>query len=70
MYYTTAFALENRVKAKLGYTMVDPATVSAALQNPISGLTLNERLQEKQKAGYNQSEGYGYARTHCRRIVR
>lgn len=49
MYYTTAFALENGVKAKLGYTMVDPAAVSAALQNPISGLTLNERLQENRR---------------------
>jgi hypothetical protein len=49
MYYATGYAMEKGVQAKLGYTMVDPAVVSASIQNPISGLTLNERLRENER---------------------
>lgn len=48
-YYATGFAMEKNVQAKLAYTMIDPKVVTAAIQNPISGLTLNERLRDKRR---------------------
>jgi uncharacterized protein with gpF-like domain len=48
-YYRTAYAMEKGVQAKLAYTMIDPKVITASIQNPISGLTLNERLRERQR---------------------
>lgn len=43
-YYRKAWELETMTRAKLGYSFVKPEVVKRAIQNPISGLTLNERL--------------------------
>ncbi len=43
-YFRAAFQFEKGVQAKLGYTTLNQKAVIAAIQNPISGLTLNERL--------------------------
>ena len=43
-YYRTGWALETSTRAKLGYSYVKPDVVNAVLQNPMTGLTLNERL--------------------------
>jgi len=48
-YYRTAFAYELEAQAKLRYVLLNPKTIEASVQNPISGLTLNRRLQ-KQRA--------------------
>jgi hypothetical protein len=45
-YYRTAFFLESGVQAKLGYGLINPDTIKAAVQNPISGLTLNQTLEK------------------------
>lgn len=44
-YYRTAWALETETRARLGYSAVDPKTVQLSVQNPFTGLTLNERLE-------------------------
>lgn len=44
-YYLTAWSIEAEAKAKLGYVSVSPETLTAMTENPISGLTLNERLE-------------------------
>ncbi len=46
-YFRTAFALEKEVQAKLSYTRVDPKVVWAAVQMPISGASLNERVRQR-----------------------
>lgn len=43
-YFRTAFAIEVESQAKLAYGMINPKIIEASIQNPISGLTLNERL--------------------------
>ena len=43
-YYTTAFAIEKEVQAKLSYKLLDPEKIRLAIQNPVSGLTLNQTL--------------------------
>jgi len=43
-YYRTAYALESDIQARLSYKILDAARIKAAVQNPISGLTLNETL--------------------------
>jgi len=43
-YYRTAFEAEKTVQAKLAFRKLNPDVVKMALQNPISGLTLNDRL--------------------------
>jgi len=43
-YYRTAYFFESGVQAKLGYGLINPEVIKAAVQNPISGLTLNETL--------------------------
>lgn len=45
-YYSTGYALENEVEIKIGYVPVSEDAVIASIQNPISGLTLNERLEK------------------------
>lgn len=44
-YYRTAWALETETRARLGYSAVDHKTVQLSVQNPFTGLTLNERLE-------------------------
>lgn len=44
-YYRTAWALESETRARLGYSAVDAKTVQLSVQNPFTGLTLNERLE-------------------------
>lgn len=46
-YYRTGFEMEIGVKAKLGYTQIDDKVVIASVQNPISGLKLNDRLEKQ-----------------------
>lgn len=43
-FFRTAFAIEYEAQAKLAYGMINPKIIEASVQNPISGLTLNERL--------------------------
>ena len=45
-YYRTALAVELGAGAKLNYTVLNPKVILASVQNPISGLTLNERLRK------------------------
>ncbi len=45
-YYRTAFAIELEAGAKLNYTILNPKVIEAAVQNPLSGLTLSERLRK------------------------
>lgn len=45
-YYSTGFALETEAQVNIGYLPVSQETVVASIQNPISGLTLNERLEK------------------------
>lgn len=49
-YYRTGFVLEKQAQANLSYTLLNPHTVQAAVQNPLSGLTLNERLSKNRGA--------------------
>lgn len=44
-YYRTAWALESETRARLGYSAVDLKTVQLSIQNPFTGLTLNDRLE-------------------------
>ena len=44
-YLRTAWALESETRARLGYSAVDAKTVRLSVQNPFTGLTLNERLE-------------------------
>ncbi|MEK4131999.1 phage minor head protein [Solibacillus sp. FSL W8-0474] len=48
-YYLTAHAVETATQAKLNYSTVRPETLAAMLENPVAGLTLNQRL-ERQRA--------------------
>lgn len=45
-YYRTAYAIEKEVQAKLSYLPLDTARIKAAIQNPITGLTLNQILEK------------------------
>ncbi len=47
MYYRTAWAVEGVAGVNLGYGLLDPEAVKAAIENPISGLTLSERLEKR-----------------------
>ncbi len=49
-YYRAAYSIEKEIQAKLSYMPLDTARIKAAIQNPISGLTLNNTLL-KNKAG-------------------
>lgn len=45
-YYSTGFALESESQVKLSYAMINEEVISQSVQNPISGLTLNDRLEK------------------------
>ena len=45
-YLSTGFTLETEAQSKLAYALLPKEAVVAAVQNPISGLTLNERLEK------------------------
>lgn len=45
-YYLTAWAVETDTLSRLAYSAVSAATITAMIENPISGLTLTERLQK------------------------
>lgn len=56
-YYRVAFALETEVQAKLAYSKINPKVIQASIQNPISGLTLNQTLEKNRRnviIGINQ----------------
>jgi hypothetical protein len=46
-YYLTAWAVESYAATKIGYAAVPPETLTAMLNNPVAGLTLNERLEKQ-----------------------
>jgi hypothetical protein len=46
-YYLTGHAVEMHIQKKIGYRAVRPETFKAMLDNPINGLTLNQRLQKR-----------------------
>lgn len=69
-YFTTAYSIETTAQVKLAYTQINPKVIEAAVNNPISGLTLNERLQRNRQdilyrirgditQGLLRGEGYG-----------
>lgn len=43
-YFRTAFAIESTVQVNLKYGLLNPEVILASIQNPISGLNLNDRL--------------------------
>lgn len=45
-YYLTAWAVETDTLSKLNYSTVKPQVVTAMIENPISGLTLSQRLEK------------------------
>ena len=46
-YYYTAYALESELGLRLGFGLLNPEVIKASIQNPISGLTLNETLAKR-----------------------
>jgi len=44
-YFRTGYALEKDIQAKLSYIPIDEARITAAIQNPIDGLTLDDRFK-------------------------
>lgn len=46
-YYLTAHAVETYTLTKLGFAAVAPQTLTAMLENPVAGLTLNKRLERQ-----------------------
>ncbi len=49
-YYATGWALETEAQARLRYGVLKPETLTAMLQDPVSGLPLNERLANNRRA--------------------
>jgi hypothetical protein len=49
-YYRQAFFFEKTVQVKLGFGLLNPDVIKAAVQNPISGLTLNQTLAKNRDA--------------------
>jgi SPP1 gp7 family putative phage head morphogenesis protein len=45
-YYGTGYSLETEAQVNIGYLPVSQDVITASVQNPISGLTLNERLEK------------------------
>ena len=43
-YFRTGYAIEKDIQAKLSYIPIDEARIQAAIQNPIDGLTLDQRF--------------------------
>lgn len=69
-YYLTAWAIETDTLSKLAYSAVAAEVITKAIENPISGLTLNHRLeksrsnvvyaiQEQVTLGLVQGDTYG-----------
>jgi SPP1 gp7 family putative phage head morphogenesis protein len=48
-YYFTGYILETEAQTKLAYTLLPKQQITRAIQNPISGLTLNERLANNRR---------------------
>ena len=48
-YLFTGFSLETEAQQKLAFALLPKDQIREAIQNPISGLTLNERLQNNRK---------------------
>jgi SPP1 gp7 family putative phage head morphogenesis protein len=44
-YFHTAYTMETELQTKLGFSMIPKDQVRRSVQNPISGLTLNNRLE-------------------------
>jgi Phage Mu protein F like protein len=49
-YYLTAWAVETETLSRLAYSVVTAATITAMIENPISGLTLSQRLEKNRAA--------------------
>jgi SPP1 gp7 family putative phage head morphogenesis protein len=49
-YYLTAWAIETDTLSRLAYSAVTAATITAMIENPISGLTLSQRLEKNRAA--------------------
>ncbi|MDE3837929.1 hypothetical protein C0966_00710 [Bacillus methanolicus] len=45
-YYLTAWAVETDTLSKLAYSLVSADVITAMIENPISGLTLSQRLEK------------------------
>lgn len=45
-YYRTGFMFEEATRANLSFSVLNPKVIQASVENPISGLTLNETLQK------------------------
>jgi SPP1 gp7 family putative phage head morphogenesis protein len=48
-YYGTAYNIESKAQAKLRYSILNPKVIQAAIQNPVSGLTLNQILSRNRR---------------------
>jgi hypothetical protein len=46
-YYMSAWAVETSAKASIGFSALRPESLTAMLNNPINGLTLKARLQQR-----------------------
>lgn len=68
-YYRTMYAVEREARAEISFNMLNPTLVEQSVQNPISGLKLDERLQmhrqqvvwkvkQEVTQGLIQGEGY------------
>jgi SPP1 gp7 family putative phage head morphogenesis protein len=49
-YYLTAWAVETDTLSRLSYSAVPAATITAMIENPITGLTLSQRLEKNRAA--------------------
>jgi hypothetical protein len=49
-YYLTAWAAETDTLSRLAYSAVSATTITAMIENPISGLTLSQRLEKNRAA--------------------
>ncbi|QXJ39582.1 NAD(+)--arginine ADP-ribosyltransferase EFV [Parageobacillus caldoxylosilyticus] len=49
-YYLTAWAVETDTLSRLSYSAVRPEVITAAIENPITGLTLSRRLEKNRAA--------------------
>lgn len=47
MFYRTAWAVEGVAGVELGYKLLKNPDVKAAIENPVSGLTLSDRLEKR-----------------------
>ncbi|WPZ17796.1 phage minor head protein [Geobacillus subterraneus] len=49
-YYLTAWAVETDTLSRLAYSAVPASTITAMIENPITGLTLSQRLEKNRAA--------------------